>query len=74
MFSIGPVYTRDNGPGVSGAEPEYTARYRDLLHARAGEGYHRSRTNIPRACAYPAGITRGVGMLVHPMESLVAAR
>ena len=31
MFRMGPVHTRDNGPGVSGAEPERTARYRDLF-------------------------------------------
>ena len=34
MFRIGPMHTRDNGLGVSGTEPERTARYRDLLYAR----------------------------------------
>ena len=34
MFRMGPVHTWDNGPGVSGTEPERTARYRDLLYAR----------------------------------------
>ena len=34
MFRMGPVHARDNGPGVSGTEPERTARYRDLLYAR----------------------------------------
>jgi len=32
MFRMGPVHARDNGPGVSDAEPERTA-YRDLLYA-----------------------------------------
>ena len=31
MFRMGPVHARDNGPGVSGAEPERTVRYRDLF-------------------------------------------
>ena len=26
MFRMGPVHARDNGPGVSGTEPERTAR------------------------------------------------
>jgi len=34
MFRIGPVHARDNGPGVSGTEPERAARYRVLLYAR----------------------------------------
>ena len=34
MFRIGLVHTRDNGPVVSGTEPERTARHRDLLYAR----------------------------------------
>ena len=34
MFKMGAVHARDNGPGVSGTEPERTARYRDLLYAR----------------------------------------
>jgi len=32
MFRVGPVHARDNGPGVSGTEPECTARYRVLLY------------------------------------------
>jgi len=27
IFRMGPVHTWDNGPGVSGTEPECTARY-----------------------------------------------
>ena len=34
MFRMGLVHTRDNGPEVSGTEPERTVRYRDLLYAR----------------------------------------
>ena len=30
MLWMGPVHARDNGSGVSGAEPERTARYWDL--------------------------------------------
>jgi len=33
MFRMSPVHARYNGPGVSGTEPEHTARYRDLLYA-----------------------------------------
>jgi len=58
MFKMGYVHARDNGPGVSGSEPERTARYRDLLYARTGIGYHRSHRNRPRDCTYPAGINR----------------
>ena len=56
MFRMGPVHARDNGPRVSGAEPECIARYRDLLYTRIGIGYCRFHRNWPRACAYPAGI------------------
>jgi len=31
MFRMGLVHAWDNGPGVSGTEPERTARYRALL-------------------------------------------
>ena len=34
MFRMGPVHAWNNGPGVSGTEPERTARYRDLLYSR----------------------------------------
>ena len=58
MFRIGPVHARYNGLGVSGAELERTARYRDLSYARTGIGYRRSHRNNSRACAYPVGINR----------------
>ena len=58
MFRIGPVHAQGNGSGVSGTEPERTARYRDLLYARTGVGFHRSHRNRLRTCAYPAGIKR----------------
>jgi len=48
MLRIGLVHARDNGQGVSGAEPERTARYRDLLYARTGIGCHRSHRNRPK--------------------------
>jgi len=38
MLRMGPVLTRDNDRGVFRAELECTARYRDLLYARIGEG------------------------------------
>ena len=56
MFRMDPVHARDNGPGVSNAEPEHTARYRDLLYSQTGIEYRRSHRNRPMACAYPAGI------------------
>jgi len=34
MLRMGHVHARDNGQGVSGTEPECTARYRDLLYAQ----------------------------------------
>ena len=34
MFKMGLVHARDNGPGISGTEPESNARYRYLLYAR----------------------------------------
>ena len=52
MLKIGPVHARDNGQGVSSAEPERTARYRDLLYARTGIGCHRSHRNRPRDLWY----------------------
>ena len=58
MFRMGPVHARDNGPGVSSAEPERTARYWDLLHTLTGIGYRRFHKNRPRACAYPTGTNR----------------
>ena len=33
MFRMGSVHARNNGPGVSGTEPERTARYRVLIYA-----------------------------------------
>ena len=56
MFRMGPVHAWDNSPGASGAEPECTARYRDLLYARTGVGYRRSHRNRPRGYAYLAAI------------------
>jgi len=61
MFRMGPVHARDNGPGVSGAEPERTDRYWDLLYARTGIEYRRSHRNRPRVYAYSAGINRSRG-------------
>jgi len=34
MFRVGLVLAQENGPGVSGTEPERTARYRVLPYAR----------------------------------------
>jgi len=34
IFRMGPVHARDNDSGVSGTEPEHTARYWVLLYAR----------------------------------------
>jgi len=47
MFRMGPAHAQDNGPRVSGAEPERTARYWDLLYARTGIEYCRSYRNRP---------------------------
>ena len=67
MLRMGLVHARDNSKGVSGAEPERTARYRDLLYARKGIGCHRSYRNRPRGLWHtPAG--RGVGVPVHPTK------
>jgi len=52
---MGLVHAWDNGLGVSGAEVERTARYRDISYAQTWVGYRRSRGNKPRACAYPVG-------------------
>jgi len=67
MFRMGLVHTRDNGLGVSGAEPERTSRNRDLLYARTGIAYRISNRNRPRTCAYLAGINKRSGVPVHPM-------
>jgi len=48
MLRMGLVHAQDNGQGVSGTEPEHTARYRDLLYAQTGIRYHRSHRNKPR--------------------------
>ena len=74
MFSMGLVLARDNDHGVSGAEPKHTTRYRELIVRPNGIGYCRSYRNRPKACVYPGGIIAGVGVSVHPTESLVAAR
>ena len=52
MISMGPVHARDSSLGLSSAEPERTARYRDLLRARTGIAYCRSHKNRPRACGH----------------------
>jgi len=36
IFKMGLVHAWDNDPGVSGTEPERTARFRDLLYAQTG--------------------------------------
>ena len=59
MLRMGPVHARDNGQGVSGAEPERTARYQDLLYARTGMALG--------LMVQPAG--RGAGVTVHPTEA-----
>jgi len=74
MFRMGLVLARNNDHGVSGAAPERITRYRKLIVRQNGIGYHRSHRNRPKACAYSGGVIRGVGMPVHPTESLVAAR
>ena len=48
MFNMGPVLARDNDHGVSGAEPECTARYRELIVCPNGIGYRRSHINKPK--------------------------
>ena len=58
MFRMGHVLAQNNDHGVSDTEPERTARYRDLLYARIGVGYHRFHRNRPRACTYLAEINR----------------
>ena len=74
MFSMGPVLAQNNDHGVSGTEPECTARPQELIVRSNGIGYYRSYRNRLKACAYPGGIIGGVGVPVHPMESLMAAR
>ena len=73
MFRMGPVLAWDNDHGVSGAEPKRTAKYRELIVRPNGIGYCKSHRNRPKTCAYPGGIIGGVGVPVHPTESLVAA-
>jgi len=53
IFRMGPVRAWNNGPGVSGTEPERTARYRDLLYARIEIGCHRSHGIGPGAYGTP---------------------
>jgi len=61
MFRMGLVHTRDNGPEVSSAELEHTAKYWDLLYVRTGIEYCRSHRNRSRVFAYSAGINRSRG-------------
>ena len=62
MLRMGSVHARDNGQGVSGTEPERTAKYR---YARTGIRCHRSHRNRPMV--QPAG--RGLGVSVHLTET-----
>jgi len=64
MLRMGLVHTQDNSQGVSGIEPECTARYRDLLYAQTWIECHRSQGLM----AHPTG--RGVGVPAHPTETL----
>ena len=73
MFGMGPVLARDNDHGVSDAKPEHTAKHQELIVRPNGLDYSRSHRNKLKACAYPGGII-GVGVPVHPTESLVDAR
>ena len=74
MFSMGLLLARDNDHRVSGAEPERTAGYPKLIVRPNGIGYCRSHRKRPKACVNLRGIISGVGVPVHPTESLVAAR
>jgi len=47
-FKMSPVHAWDNGPGVSGTEPERTARYRDLVYIQTGIGSCHSHRNRPK--------------------------
>ena len=61
MFRMGPVHAWDNGPGVSGIEPECTARDWDLLYARRSLSI---RPNRNRVSPFPTGYTQGI--IAHP--------
>ena len=72
---MGLMHAQDNGPGVSGTEPECTARYRSyyipvgLNIARTGIEYHRSPKKYTQGITpHPTG-GRGVGVPVHPTET-----
>ena len=64
---MGPVHARDNGQGVSGAEPVRIARYQDLLYARTGKDVTALIGIGLGLMVQPAG--RGVGVPVHPTEA-----
>ena len=74
MYSMGPVLARDNDHGISGAEPERTARYQGLIVRPNEIGYRRFHRNRFKTCAYPGGIIGGVEVPIHLTESLAVAR
>ena len=53
MFRMGPVHARDNGPGLSGTEPERTARHR-IYYMPEGLIIHPYRN---RVSPFPTGYT-----------------
>ena len=56
MFRMGPVHARDNGPGVSGTEPERTARHRTYYMPESLS----IRPNRNRVSPFPTGYTQGI--------------
>ena len=76
MFIMGPVHARDNGPGLSGTEPERTARHRDLLYARRSYNTpeQEQSVTVPHRIylgdySTPGQAGKGVGVPVHPSET-----
>ena len=67
---MGPVLARDNDQGVSGAELECTARYRDLLYVIIGAGYRCSHRNRPRGLLRIRKEVRRAGVPAYPTETL----
>jgi len=69
MFRMGLVHARDNGPGVSGAKSEHTARYQDLLYTRTRIGCVATPTRIgPEAYDIPDRRSGGVEVPINPTE------
>ena len=62
MFRMGPVHARDNGLGVSGTEPERTARHRDLLYARRSQYTPEQEQSVTVPTEYTQGI------IAHPAD------